>query len=206
MHHLPTFLQVWNICIYEDAFLVGEELDALNGSLVTNMQIDDQPVWRFKHPTIGDAYATTLALSPDLLGIFLSGSSTDNLTAQVTCGNVGVEKAVVVPKSLFPMMITRLREFSASDKYKVQWLSSWGASQPGKGVTIKDLKKKFRVSQEQILGMVAHRHIALNKALLISDDDLLFPPHLEIENASIQFGSWFGCAPWNPAAGVPQDA
>jgi hypothetical protein len=68
-----------------------------------------------------------LALSPDLLGIFLSGSSTDNLTAQVTCGNLGVEKAVVVPKSLFPMMITRLREFSISEKYKVQYLSSWWA-------------------------------------------------------------------------------
>jgi len=102
-------------------------LDALNGSLVANMQIDDQPVWRFKHPTIGDAYAVTLALSPDLLGIFLSGSSTENLISQVTCGNVGVEKAVVVPKSLFPMMVARLREFSASDKYKVQWMSSWGA-------------------------------------------------------------------------------
>lgn len=102
-------------------------LDALNGSLVTNIQIDDQPVWRFKHPTIGDAYAVTLALSPDLLGIFLSGSSTENLISQVTCGNVGVEKAVVVPKSLFPMMVARLREFSASDKYKVQWMSSWGA-------------------------------------------------------------------------------
>lgn len=102
-------------------------LDALNGSLVTNMQIDDQPVWRFKHPTIGDAYATILALSPDLLGIFLSGSSTDNLIAQVTCGNVGVEKAVVVPKSLFPMMIARLLEFSASDKYKEQYLATWWA-------------------------------------------------------------------------------
>jgi hypothetical protein len=102
-------------------------LDALNGSLVTNMQIDDQTVWRFKHPTIGDAYATTLAFSPDLLEIFLSGSSTENLISQVTCGNVGVEKAVIVPKSLFPMMVVRLREFSASDKYKVQWMSSWGA-------------------------------------------------------------------------------
>lgn len=102
-------------------------LDALNGSFVTHMQIDDQLVWRFKHPTIGDAYAATLAFSPDLLGIFLSGSSTENLTSQVTCGNVGVEKAVVVPKSLFPMMITRLSEFAASDKYKVQWMSSWMA-------------------------------------------------------------------------------
>lgn len=102
-------------------------LDALNGSLVTNMQIDDQLVWRFKHPTIGDAYAVTLALSPDLLGIFLSGSSTENLISQVTCGNVGFEKAVVVPKPLFPMMVARLREFSSSDNYKVQWMSSWGA-------------------------------------------------------------------------------
>lgn len=34
---------------------------------------------------------------------------------------------MVVPKSLFPMMIERLREFSASDQYKVQWMSSWGA-------------------------------------------------------------------------------
>jgi hypothetical protein len=102
-------------------------LDALNGSLVTNMQIDDQPVWRFKHPTIGDAYAVTLALSTDLLGIFLTGSSTENLISQVTCGNVGFEKAVVVPKSLFPMIVARLREFSASDKYKVQGMSSWWA-------------------------------------------------------------------------------
>ena len=102
-------------------------LDALNGSLVTHMQIDDQPVWRFKHPTIGDAYAATLAFSPELLGIFLSGSSTENLTSQVTCGNVGVEKAVVVPKSLFPMMIARLREFSASDRYKEKWMSIVGA-------------------------------------------------------------------------------
>tara|TARA_R110001592_G_scaffold942_6_gene5490 strand:+ start:2274 stop:4541 length:2268 start_codon:yes stop_codon:yes gene_type:complete len=102
-------------------------LTALNGSLVTHMQTDDQPVWRFKHPTIGDAYATTLALSTDLLGIFLSGSSTENLLSQVTCGNVGIEKAVVVPKSLFSMMIDRLSNFSVSDKYKVQFLSLWSA-------------------------------------------------------------------------------
>lgn len=102
-------------------------LDALNGSLVTHMQIDDQPVWRFKHPTIGDAYAVTLAFSPDLLGIFLAGSSTENLTSQVTCGNVGVEKAVVVPKSMFPDMIARLLEFSTSDQYKTEWMAKWGA-------------------------------------------------------------------------------
>lgn len=104
-----------------------QALDALNGSLVTHMHIDDQLVWRFKHPTIGDAYATTLAFSPDLLGVFLSGSSTENLLSQVTCGNVGIEKAVIAPKSLFPTMIERLRNFSASNQYKDEWMSSWGA-------------------------------------------------------------------------------
>lgn len=105
-----------------------QALDALNGSLVTHLQVeDDQPVWRFKHPTIGDAYAATLAFSPDLLGIFLSGSSTENLLSQVTCGKVGIEKAVIVPKSLYPAMMERLRDFSASNQYKVEWMSSWGA-------------------------------------------------------------------------------
>jgi hypothetical protein len=33
-------------------------------------------------PTIGNAYAATLAFSPDLLGIFLIGSSTENRTSQ----------------------------------------------------------------------------------------------------------------------------
>lgn len=102
-------------------------LGALNGSLVTLVQIDDQSVWRFKHPTVGDAYSSTLAFSSDLLAIFLSGSTVESLTAQITCGNVGFEKAVIVPKSLFPMMVQRLRGFTASEKYKAEWNSAWGA-------------------------------------------------------------------------------
>jgi energy-coupling factor transporter ATP-binding protein EcfA2 len=77
-------------------------LDALNGSLVVHQQVDGESVWRFKHPTIGDAFASVLARSPDLLGIFLAGSSTENLIEQVTCGDVGLERAVMLPKgSLF---------------------------------------------------------------------------------------------------------
>ena len=102
-------------------------LTALNGSLVAHIQNDDQLAWRFKHPTIGDAYARTLSFSTDLLGIFLSGSTTENLLSQITCGNVEIEKAVIVPRSLFSMIIDRLSGFSNSDKYKVEWLASWSA-------------------------------------------------------------------------------
>ncbi len=69
-----------------------------------------------------------------------------------------------------------------------------------KGIAIKRLKKDLGLSQEQMFALVAHRQIAFNKALLISDDDLLFPTYSEIKNASIQFGDWFGCAPWVPTA------
>ncbi|WP_421413014.1 hypothetical protein ACOMDM_16485 [Serratia plymuthica] len=102
-------------------------LNALNGSLVMLVNVDDMLVWRFKHPTIGDAYAMTLASSSELLSVFLSGSSIENMMQQVTCGNIGLEKAVIVPKSLFPMMIARLSELSTSDRYKAQWMSVWGA-------------------------------------------------------------------------------
>lgn len=102
-------------------------LESLNGSLVLHQQVDGESVWRFKHPTIGDAFASALARSPDLLGIFLLGSATENLIEQVTCGNVGIEQAVMVPKPLYPQMVTRLTEFTASEKYKSQHLAIWGA-------------------------------------------------------------------------------
>jgi len=98
-------------------------LESLNGSLVLHQQADDELVWRFKHPTIGDAFASALARSPDLLGIFLLGSAIENLIEQVTCGNVGIEQAVMVPKPLYPQMVARLVEFTVSEKYKSQHLA-----------------------------------------------------------------------------------
>ena len=102
-------------------------LQALNGSLVLHVHTEDDSIWRFKHPTIGDAYSTTLASSPELLGIFLRGSAPDKLMEQVTCGDVGIERAVVLPRALFPSMIERLRDYTVSKKYKSEWLSRWGA-------------------------------------------------------------------------------
>lgn len=118
-------------------------LEALNGSLVVHQQVDSELVWRFKHPTIGDAFASALARSPDLLGIFLLGSVTENLIEQITCGDVGIERAVLVPKSLYPQMITRLAEFTASDKYKSQFLSIWGAKRSLHAFLTRRCSKEF---------------------------------------------------------------
>ncbi|HXG71104.1 MAG TPA: hypothetical protein VNJ04_10915 [Gemmatimonadaceae bacterium] len=76
-------------------------LEALNGSLVQHSQASGTALWRFKHPTIGDAYASTLVESPELLGVYIQGSAPEKLVEQVTCGDVGIERAVIVPNALF---------------------------------------------------------------------------------------------------------
>lgn len=86
-------------------------LDFLKGSLVQYVQTEDAGVWRFKHPTMGEAFASLLLKNPEWLGIYLQGSPADRLMTQITCSDVGLERAVVVPKSLFPLVCKRLAAF-----------------------------------------------------------------------------------------------
>jgi hypothetical protein len=101
-------------------------LEALTGSLVLLTQTGGDAVWRFKHPTIGDAFASILVHSPELLGIYIQGSAPEKLITQVTCGDVGIEQAVVVPRVLFSLMLERLSQFPKSKNYKSLFLSTWG--------------------------------------------------------------------------------
>jgi energy-coupling factor transporter ATP-binding protein EcfA2 len=100
-------------------------LDALKGSLVLHSHSSGDFVWRFKHPTIGDAYAAILTRSPELLGIFVQGSAPDKLIEQVTCGDVGMEKAVIIPRTLFPLVIDSLAELLANKKYRSGFPPEW---------------------------------------------------------------------------------
>jgi hypothetical protein len=118
-------------------------LEALKGSLVLHSHASDEYTWRFKHPTIGDAYAEILVQSPEMLGIYIRGSSTERIIEQVTCGDVGIEKAVVVPKPLFPLMLAKFGDFSASRSYKSAWLSEWGASRALQDFLSRRCSKEF---------------------------------------------------------------
>lgn len=118
-------------------------LEALNGSLVLLSHISGESVWQFKHPTIGDAYAAILVQSPEHLGIFIQGSAPERLVDQVTCGDAGIEKAVVVPKSLFPQMLAKLKDFSQSKSYKSAWLSTFGAKWDLQGFLARRCSKEF---------------------------------------------------------------
>ena len=83
-------------------------LRAMDGSFVRLHQELSGPVWRFKHPTMSDAVAALLGRWGDLVDILVEGSSPEKLLAQVTCGNVGIEKAVVVPEAHFDKVAQKL--------------------------------------------------------------------------------------------------
>lgn len=83
-------------------------LESLRGSLVRLTNTGESLYWEFAHPTVGDAFASVLVESPELLGIFIQGSVTAKLLTQITCGDVGYERAIVVPPSYFPEIVRRL--------------------------------------------------------------------------------------------------
>lgn len=118
-------------------------LEALNGSLVLHSQASGTAVWRFKHPTIGDAYASILVENPELLGVYIQGSAPEKLVEQVTCGDVGIERAVVVPNALFPLVLARLREFPKSTAYTSGFLASWGGKRALHGFLARRCSKEF---------------------------------------------------------------
>lgn len=118
-------------------------LAALNGSLVLRLHANNESFWQFKHPTIGDAYARILVQSPELLGIYIQGSAPEKLVEQVTCGDVGIERAVVVPKPLFSMMLSKLDSFAPSTSYKSPSLSVWGMRRALQGFLARRCSKDF---------------------------------------------------------------
>lgn len=133
--HLPSPIQL--AATEEEALLrlnsslgaCSTALQALHGSLVSHSVIDGESFWTYRHPTIADAYASILRRSPELLSIYVFGSDIDKLMEQVTCGDMNIEGAVILPRSLYGIMIERLRQHKTSSLYKTEWMATWGAQQ-----------------------------------------------------------------------------
>jgi hypothetical protein len=66
--------------------------------------------WRFHHPTLRDAYSDWLSGQPELIAEYLSHAPLDELTRSVTCGEMGVTNALVVPTVLHSVVAERLRK------------------------------------------------------------------------------------------------
>ncbi|WP_052954632.1 hypothetical protein [Microvirga vignae] len=85
-------------------------LQNLKGSMVLNVQDQDQLVWIYKHPTIFDAYADVVARNPESVEIFLRGAKAEDIFTQVACGSVGVYGFPVrVPPQYYELLLERVR-------------------------------------------------------------------------------------------------
>jgi len=102
-------------------------LNALNGSLVKISQDEEFMYWKFKHPTIGDSFSIFVTQNPELIEVYLIGTPVDKLLDQITCGNVGLEKAVVIPKQFYKLILDRIKSFNHTSDYKNEYLAKWGA-------------------------------------------------------------------------------
>jgi energy-coupling factor transporter ATP-binding protein EcfA2 len=83
-------------------------LDALQGSFTVHVRDENQTMWKFRHPTVGDAFGSIVLRNPELMDIYIEGAPAEKLLSTITCGNVGLEGAVVVPQGLYDSVSRKL--------------------------------------------------------------------------------------------------
>lgn len=79
-----------------------------SGSMLRESTAGNERWWQFAHPSLIDAYEVMLGENPVMLHEYLVSARFNELTRTVTCGDMGIEGAVIVPSSEFDTMIERL--------------------------------------------------------------------------------------------------
>jgi energy-coupling factor transporter ATP-binding protein EcfA2 len=108
---------------------VRNALSALEGSLLNLTRQGTGQFWRFKHPTVRDAFASLVAEDRELLDIYLAGTPIEKLLQEVSCGDVGLEGVkVIVPGDRFDVLLTRIMSFyrkRPGNEAYVNWFLSY---------------------------------------------------------------------------------
>lgn len=94
---------------------VTQALESLKGSMVQLVTKDGEHGWVFSHPTMVDAYSRLLE-SSELLHHLVAGSPLEGLLVEITCGDVNLEGAIVVPPELYAEVLSRLHEAADHDQ------------------------------------------------------------------------------------------
>jgi hypothetical protein len=88
---------------------VRDALNCLDGSILIRPYQNGEYVWRYKHPTIRDAFATLVAEDSELLDIYLIGTPMEKLFQEISCGDVGIQGVkVIIPHGRFDAVISRI--------------------------------------------------------------------------------------------------
>lgn len=99
------------------------ELAAMEGAFCVRAVQDGEQVWRYRHPTIGEAVATVAARSPALLDVYLRGASPARILEEVVCAGVEARGAILkVGVSRYDAVISRLKEpVARTDTPRLRW-------------------------------------------------------------------------------------
>ncbi len=91
---------------------VRSALGAMEGSLLMQVRHGARYSWRFKHPTIRDAFASLVAEDRELMDIYLAGTPIEKLFGEVSCGDVGIEGVkLIVPSDRYDGLMKRIEAF-----------------------------------------------------------------------------------------------
>ncbi len=88
-------------------------METLDGSFLRLATSATERWWAFHHPSFMDAYRAWLGGHPELLLEYVASTPVHELIASVTCGDVGTQGAIVLPASLFDLVIDRLKPAQA---------------------------------------------------------------------------------------------
>lgn len=92
-------------------------LSALDGSILIKVQEGGRSWWRFKHPSIRDAFADLVAENRELMDIYLKGTPLLQMLGEITCGDMKYEGVkVVVPPDRYQIVISRIQTLLAKGR------------------------------------------------------------------------------------------
>jgi hypothetical protein len=121
-----------------------------NGSFFLFITEGPSNSWRFRHPTMRDAFAALVAGDAELLEIYLRGAPVGRLVREVTCGRkLEFGERICVPTTLFSIVAARLRELPPDSVWHRNWepllhFLSWRCSKDFLALYIKEDPELFQ--------------------------------------------------------------
>jgi hypothetical protein len=79
---------------------------------------DSRAYWRFRHPSMRDAFASLVASDAEVLHIYLQGAPIERIALEVSCGKkLEHGQKILVPRILYPLIARRLQELPEGDAW-----------------------------------------------------------------------------------------
>jgi hypothetical protein len=121
---------------------VRTALTALEGSLLIQVQQRGSYFWRFKHPTIRDAFGALVAENRELMDIYLAGTPVYQLLSEISCGDVDFEGVKVkVPSDRFDVLAERVECFYHNRRENADTVERFLASRCGQDFLLRYIER-----------------------------------------------------------------